>query len=229
MTYKIIDDVIPKKYQDELEDIMIGHGGKSGLEDKPETQFPYYHTFDTLSFNEKRQLENHFEVKPIWQQQFCHMLYWDWKSQSPYFDKIANIFINYGKDLNLRQYDPVRVKTNLLATPQHQYKEGMWNPPHKDSPHKQDVSMIYYVCDSDGDTYLFNECFDKGASFNDDASRARGDGIPKKFTVKKRISPKKGRIVMFKSHNYHASSPPFHHDYRVVINFVLRPADQPVK
>ena len=60
-------------------------------------------------------------------------------------------------------------------------------------------NAIYYVNDSDGDTVIFNET-------NKDYSEDFGVMKENKFTVKQRITPEKGKVVVFPGHYYHASS-----------------------
>jgi hypothetical protein len=66
--------------------------------------------------------------------------------------------------------------------------------------------MVYYLNDSDGDTFLFNEKY--------------GDGFSD-FTVMERISPKKNRAVIFEANRYHASSNPSQAENRYVLNWVF--------
>ncbi len=69
---------------------------------------------------------------------------------------------------------------------------------------------LYYVNDSDGDTFLFD--------------RTTKDGpMPKdtKPNIVKRVSPKKGRVVLFNGNRYHSSSGPTK-DVRVIINFNVK-------
>jgi hypothetical protein len=62
--------------------------------------------------------------------------------------------------------------------------------------------LLYYVCDSDGDTFLF----EKNQSSN---------------KVTKRVTPKKNRALIFDGSIHHASSRP-QHSTRCVINFDLK-------
>ena len=96
--------------------------------------------------------------------------------------------------LNLNTGEILRVKANFQT--QHRSKiNGTHNTPHVDNetPH---YTGIYYVNDCDGDTFLF-------------------DGT--KEIAK--ISPKKGRIVIFDGKTLHAGSHPYNSDFRMVINF----------
>ena len=77
------------------------------------------------------------------------------------------------------------------------------NSPHIDFddefPYKH-YTCLYYVNDCDGDTFIFNEIKKS-----------------KKYTIKKRISPEKGKLCIFDGEYYHASSNPNKSDYRIVI------------
>jgi len=81
------------------------------------------------------------------------------------------------------------------------------NNPHIDFaegfPHKH-YTALYYVNDCDGDTFIFNETKKS-----------------KDYTIKKRISPAKGKLCIFDGEHYHASSPPNIFDYRIVITVNL--------
>ena len=65
--------------------------------------------------------------------------------------------------------------------------------------------MLYYVCDSDGDTIIYNEKMisEKG------------------FTVQKKVTPKQGRVVLFDGALYHTAQQP-NHNLRCVVNYDLR-------
>lgn len=106
----------------------------------------------------------------------------------------------------------VRCKSNIIF----QQKLGFFeekrkvNMPHVDLyfPH---MVMLYYVNDSDGDTVIYKE-------------KHSGNGkmsFPESLTEKKRISPKRGRVVIFDGLYYHTSSSPRKNPYRCVINFDL--------
>ena len=63
------------------------------------------------------------------------------------------------------------------------------------------ITALYYVNDSDGDTYFF-----------DDSGK-----------VTKRVTPKKGTLVMWEGKIFHAKSSPIKTTSRVVININLLP------
>jgi hypothetical protein len=87
-----------------------------------------------------------------------------------------------------------RVKMNL----QPKCDKVGYNTPHVDIVNKKHWVLIYYVCDSDGDTHIFQN-----------------------NTEPTRIQPKAGRYVLFDGLLTHTGSHPNNHDKRVVINFNL--------
>jgi SOS-response transcriptional repressor LexA len=88
--------------------------------------------------------------------------------------------------------------------------------PHIDSffPH---WNAIYYVNDNDGDTFIFNETNDTYDPGQDDIIRIKEN----KFTVKKRIQAKQGKILIFPGKYYHTSSFARESKFRCVINMNL--------
>jgi len=89
-------------------------------------------------------------------------------------------------------------------------KEGKYNTPHIDSRFSDSYSMLYYVNDSDGDTIIFNETIDE-----------KNKKRPEKLTIKKTITPKKNRAVLFIGNYFHTSTNPTNNDKRIVLNVNL--------
>ncbi len=99
-----------------------------------------------------------------------------------------------------------RCKVNIMWQKE-SFPENHWNVVHQDSD-DESVSILYYVNDSDGDTYLFDQFYEK-------------DVLPN-LTVAKRVTPKRNRVVVFDGRRYHASSNPRNSRERIVINFVFK-------
>ena len=93
-----------------------------------------------------------------------------------------------------------RIKINMLLPRDVDY---MWHTPHVDSTDKH-IVLLYYVNDSDGETYFFQEKYD--------------GTIKKNGTIMKIIKPEKGKYVIFDGTQFHASSQPSN-NLRSVINF----------
>ena len=97
----------------------------------------------------------------------------------------------------------IRIRASL-KTQLKGFTENDYNLPHVDYdyPHK---SIIYYLNESDGDTWMFNEKFTKFPE-------------PDKFTVKDRITPKPNRLLVFDGLDYHTASNPINSTTRFIIN-----------
>jgi hypothetical protein len=91
--------------------------------------------------------------------------------------------------------------------------DALHHNPHVDfyQPH---YNALYYVNDSDGDTVIFNETFDDVPQ-DQSVAFARAQ----KFTIAKRISPKKGKMIGFDGKQYHASMHPMRSSHRIAIAF----------
>ena len=95
-----------------------------------------------------------------------------------------------------------RIKCNLLF-PTHTGRKHL--PPHTDYQKGKHSVILYYVNDSDGDTFLFND----------------------DMTVRERVSPKKNRALYFDGSITHAASNPKNSDAE---NFVVQiHLNKPVK
>ena len=78
-----------------------------------------------------------------------------------------------------------------------------------DAPH---FVMLYYVNDSDGDTIIYNEKTKFDNCKVDDEM---------KFSIKKKVSPKQGRVVLFDGRHWHTAQQP-NHNLRCIVNYNLR-------
>lgn len=107
-----------------------------------------------------------------------------------------------------------RCKANLMFPYPGNPGPNFYNRAHVDYPQSYAKTLIYYVNDSDGDTFLFKNRYQDGKH-------------PGKLEVVDRYTPKKGSAVLFDSTQYHASSPPTK-GKRFVINFIFwKKADAP--
>ena len=103
----------------------------------------------------------------------------------------------------------IRIKADLYVQcadypPDHYHQPhiDMWNEVEQ-RPDDGEI-FLYYVDDSDGDTFFFKEPF--GA---------------KEYTTTYRSNPIKGKGVLFDNHTVHSSSPPVNHVRRMTVNFVF--------
>ena len=130
--------------------------------------------------------------------QFCHTFIDANNSISHKSYIIDFILKKIYEKVDMSEYNFVpRIKANF----QSKFLSGpdCYNTPHNDNKNDHLV-IIYYVNDSDGDTFIFEN-----------------DTYPLK--VKQRIFPKAGRFVFFNGNQFHAGIHPKLTDYRIVINF----------
>ena len=76
--------------------------------------------------------------------------------------------------------------------------------PHRDIYDRDDFFVVlYYVCDSDGDTIIYNETKESD-----------------QYTIKQRVTPKKGRVVIFDGILMHTAEQPLNKT-RCIVNYNL--------
>jgi len=125
-------------------------------------------------------------------------------------DVVTNVWGRYDVEIKVG-----RAKLNLLTMQHLPAKQDFYNPPHVDPylnslthvdvpENMGQVNMIYYINDTDGDTFLFP-----------------GNSITDYENPSGRVSPKKGRVLFFEPDQYHASSPPRNNMHRMVLNVNL--------
>lgn len=141
-------------------------------------------------------------------QGFSHKLYdLKYNFKSNYFFNFFPIFLLLQEKFNIESYNNlIRMRLGLL---QNLIKpiEYRYNCPHVDYDENHFVTL-YYFNDSDGDSIIFNE-------------KLRDNMEDNNFTIKKSITPKENKLVVFNGNHYHASSNPTKSNKRIVltINF----------
>lgn len=169
---QIIDNLLPKQYQDHIEETLTN------------SFFPLYFNKKTLPDNNKEE----YDVP-----QFTHTFYKlnDPNNTSQWWPEIKPLFYFLEDKTGLKTLEIVRVKANFLL----KNSVNIPNPLHPDVSDPEYFSLLYYVNESDGDTYFYKD-------------------------YSKSVSPKKGRAVFFRSNILHAGSNPVQSDYRIVINII---------
>jgi hypothetical protein len=188
-----IEDFLPRSFAKLLEDMICNSG---------EFLWQYNASTNDLS---NPQIMNRSD-KSYDGDQFVHALYQEGQRRSAFFDIVFPMFYFMEDETGVSLAAVERMKANLLY--QKNIDPDAYNTPHIDIPDKGFKSLLYYVKDSDGDTFLFNETYQTKD--------------PKKpLTVRKRIAPRKGKAVLFNSNIWHASSNPRENATRVVLNFIF--------
>jgi hypothetical protein len=122
---------------------------------------------------------------------------------------LANSFALKYKDIS-------RCKVNV-QTRAKLHTIDKYNLPHIDQADyiPGEFAAIYYMNDSDGDTYFFKE---SAENLLNNMSNENVDYYSN-LTFKSRVTPKKGRLVVFPINQVHAGSHPVDSSYRAVINY----------
>jgi len=182
----VFDDVIDLEYQNIIKEILLGDRQYKGYD------FPWYLTHDVT-----KPAKADSQLRPA----FFHG-YVDYPSElsSSFHDLFTKLIQNSCGKLRLenvrviqgRSFCQLPISSEVVSV----------DTPHIDTKDDHFV-MLYYVCDSDGDTIIYNE---KVESEN--------------YTIQQRITPKQGRVVLFDGAYYHTAEQPLN-NIRCVVNYNL--------
>ena len=191
---KLIENILADNVKDRLKRILLSDG------------FDWLYNSSTARIipGNKNAIEDSNTRDSI---QFTHNLFTDVRFESEYVEYVIKIMKALKEKEGIICTTMLRAKCNLI--PQDiSYNIDQYHPPHIDSKDANDntYTLVYYVNDSDGDTFVFNEKY--GDEFTD-------------LTIAHRQTPKEGSALLFKSTNYHASSSPINIKSRIVINIVF--------
>ena len=184
----VFDDIITKDYQNRIKSILVGETRYN------DEDFPWYYIDDITSAgdyeNQKRGAFGHDYV------------HYEEGIESDFHFLFIDLIKNSCSKLNIKEVDVLQGRS-FLQLPTNIKKEDV-DTPHTDMS-VQHFVMLYYVCDSDGDTIIYNEkvISEKG------------------LTVQKKVSPKQGRVVLFNGAYYHTAQQP-NHNLRCIVNYDLR-------
>ena len=188
----VIDDFIDKDYQEDIKDVLLGK------EEWGDLLFPWHYIDDvTAAFeddNQGRPGLSHVYVE-----------YDD--------DKTSNIVSQF-HDLFIPMLE---LACETLEVPSARIVQGrsfMQFPlnlqsDEDDTPHidldegERHIVVLYYVKDSDGDTVIYNQ-------------RTESDI----YTVKQKVTPKQGRVVIFDGGQYHTAQQAIN-SVRCIVNYNL--------
>lgn len=209
---KVIDDLIPYGYQKHIHDLVANQDmdfyfHRNVVDPRP------------LNYNTKKNSNVHA---------FVHVAFRDKITQSKFFPTLYPITFSITEKTGVKFSMLDRMGVNFSIG---QGESRMLHHlPHIDNSYKHYVA-IYYVNDCCGDTFIFdqrNECqvqpynLSNKQQFTEKDCQEAEDKLYEKneWTIKKRVTPKMGRLVIFDGAHYHASSDTTD-DYRCVINMNL--------
>ena len=198
MTPLIIDDFLPVPIQNVIHELMIG----------PDFSWRFSnYSVSIINLNEYF----HTDAPNREHIQLRHSFANDDEITSDYYKFIEPLKLIFESHMRAKVKLTHRIKSNLLINQRGPYIQ----PPHVDTLELIDndvdclgyKTLLYYVNDSDGDTIFYNEFY-------------TGEPVGL-VTEQQRVSPKKGRAVIFDSNQIHSGSCPSVNDTRMVINSVF--------
>jgi UDP-N-acetylglucosamine enolpyruvyl transferase len=187
----VIDNFLPKEYYNKLySTIMSG-------------DFDWNYSSATLT---QPLFDNNIKESV----QFNHSFLFD-GVVSNHFDLIEPIYYAL-EERGLKPTNIYRTKVNMLMI-EKDYPDNTYHGPHPDHPISNTLTMIYYLNDSDGDTFIFEEDYMENLDFENHLDELK---------IQHRITPKSNKAIIFSATQLQASSPPRETDRRVVINVVFK-------
>ena len=170
----VFDDIIEKDYQNKIKNVLIGQVRYN------DEDFPWYYIDDVTASgdygNQKRGAFVHDYV------------HYEYGIESDFHYLFLDLIKSSCSKLKIKEVDVLQGRS-FFQLPTSIKKEDV-DTPHTDMPHPHFV-MLYYVCDSDGDTIIYNEREES-----------------KNYTVKQRVTPKQGRVVLFDGGLMHTAEQP---------------------
>lgn len=194
----VIDDVIPKLYQDQVEQFLL---------EKQPWFFQSDITFSDAHLRELDKIGIHPERRSGW-----GSMVFDPEKQFGTYNNLLTPILYFALDMIQLPLNQILLTRGFISMPVSKDKENRIDKPHVDRMHDHLV-CVYYVNDADGDTVIFN----KTANYMFENSLTP-DIDPKDLDVLQTVTPKKGRCVLFNGSLYHASTQPTT-GIRCIVNF----------
>jgi hypothetical protein len=194
----IDDDLLSVEEQEKIKFVMC------------DENFPWFLGYEKIATSNPIWADHFKTITPNIQEylQFVHAFVVNGQKNSDFVNDVLDPFLRaskkYGFDDRI-----IRIKSNFCTKVQ-KNSIDVHQSPHVDTKIKHWV-MIYYVNDSDGDTFIFNEKLEHPNPIESVNT----------LTIKQRIKPKQGRVVLFDGAHLHAGSHPSDANSRLVINYVF--------
>ena len=187
----VIDDFIDSEYQKNIKNILMGDYQYEGKD------FPWYYTSDVTIAGEPES-----QNRPALFHSYVE--HTDGELVGKKITVFHHLFLDMlkkvCKDMNIKNINVLQGRS-FLQFPLN-LKDKTVDTPHVDLQQEHLVAL-YYVCDSDGDTIIYNERKESEL-----------------YTIKQRVTPKQGRIVLFDGSLYHTAEQPLN-NIRCIVNYNL--------
>ena len=198
----VIDDILPSVTQDRFLNYVSSPDFKWSDYNHVQSAGMYFNNFvfDSSKVNIK-EIDSSSLITAVYHNNFKQEKIYE---ETVFWLGIA-ILDEYSKRTNKKITDIMRMKVNNLSQSIFQeYDANTCNKIHVDNFENGTKTLVYYINDSDGDTFLF-----------DLLQPLKGEYL---FDEVSRVSPKKGRIVVFDTLRLHAPSNPIYYPRRYILN-----------
>ena len=202
----VIDDFIEKEYQEQIKNVLLGSEAFDDLE------FPWYFIEDVTAAgdddSQHRPAMSHQYVEFQDDKDSMGVVSSDFHDMFiPMLQRAAFKFrMPYVNALQGRSF--LQFPTNI--------KQSV-DLPHIDIYSRKHLVCLYYVCDSDGDTIIYNER--EREISNEDYTTVK-ERVTPNLTIKQRVTPKQGRVVLFDGWLMHTAEQPIN-NVRCIVNYNL--------
>jgi hypothetical protein len=177
----VVDDILTKKQQEDLKRILLS------------SQFPWHFTPDVTG-------EGSRDGRPAFQNRLLYdgKVNVGGKALSLLQQLIDNSLSKLYEELNVKaNYELFRIIA-ILQMPLANLGGSRRDAHHIDFK-KKHLNILYYVFDADGDTVIFENMYHP----NDIKVPE-----PNELKVKKKVTPKQGRVVIFDGYHWHTGTQP---------------------
>lgn len=178
---------MPESYARHLETYMLS------------PNFPWFYT----PYISKDGVDSDIVENAVDSPAFTHKLFGKWEDHKSYTYKVFEPLVETIEKYFENKQELIRMRA-VLTPYKHGFASHNHNLPHIDFPCPH-ISCVYYLNDSDGDTWMFDQYY-------------QGKSEPTQYTVKQRISPKPNRLLIFDGLQYHTASNPVKSDSRLILN-----------
>ena len=188
----VIDDFIDKDYQEKIKIELLG--GFDRNKKHHDSDFPWFYIEDVTAAG-----DDDSQHRPGLGHQYV-----EFDDQSPgyvvseYHELFKPLLQKVGLKVGIRNVQVLQGRSFLQFPVR---ERGEPDLPHIDIMDKIHIVGLYYVVDSDGDTVIYNE-------------RKESET----YTIKQRVTPKQGRIVIFDGGLYHTAEQPLNNT-RCIVNY----------
>ena len=187
-TLEVFDDIIDKPLQEKIKSVIT------------KNDFPWYFISDVTSKG----------PETLGRPGFFHLFSENYKENSDFYwmprEIVSKVILKF--ELKITQIIQSRTFLQLPLSSKFLKSDTVDNA-HVDlsNPH---LVVLYYVMDSDGDTIIYDKKWEKGKENLNSQETA-------KLLIKKRVTPKQGRLVVFDGRYWHTAEQP-KYNKRCVIN-----------